>query len=500
MKKKIGFVVIFAALVLGSYAGMGIVTERTFKKNIDVLNQVNGIKVELVQYQRGWFKSHAILNWSMVIPARTIQVNGKSLSEPESNYKTQMLLTIYHGPIIVTNSKLLFGLGYAHSQILLPASYDAKFKEKYTPDSTKPTLDLDVFVSYLNKTRINLDAPQFKLIAKQGHVQFNWAGMVSQIDIASNRKHVDGLLILNGLTWVNDQLQGEIQQVASNYHLDSSNSGFYLGNAHVAIPSVIVAHASQKILEVNQFNMQTHNQMNQGLFDTSLEADLHQLLLNHKTYHDCLIKLAIRNLDAQVLAGINNKLSASQQGGIDGQRLLFSLVPELPQLVNKGAQFEISDLRMGMPQGDIRGHVLIRFPRENISNPFLLMQKITGDGSLTLATAILKDWLKDSVKNRILAIVRYQQAMAKSADQNQPSQNQAQMITPPQNLPNPANPLPLSAADIDKQADLEADKKINKLIQVGLLVPQQPNYSMEFKLADGQLLVNGKVFNPSMLQ
>ena len=36
MKKILGLVVVIAALVLGSYFGMGLITERTINKNINV--------------------------------------------------------------------------------------------------------------------------------------------------------------------------------------------------------------------------------------------------------------------------------------------------------------------------------------------------------------------------------------------------------------------------------------------------------------------------------
>ena len=47
MKKLIGLVVIIAALVLGGYYGMGLVTERTLKKNVAIINQSNCLFVDV---------------------------------------------------------------------------------------------------------------------------------------------------------------------------------------------------------------------------------------------------------------------------------------------------------------------------------------------------------------------------------------------------------------------------------------------------------------------
>src|SRR3990167_1761401 len=129
MEKLIGFIILVAALVLGGYYGMGVLTERAIKKNVDVINQTNGVDVTVTAYQRGLFKSKAMLNWTLNL--------AKPNDKTTKTVVVNMPLTIVHGPIMITNGKVRFGLGYAASHVTLPID-----------ETVKPTLSLAVFVSY----------------------------------------------------------------------------------------------------------------------------------------------------------------------------------------------------------------------------------------------------------------------------------------------------------------------------------------------------------------
>ena len=72
MKKLAGLVIILAALVLGGYYGMGVLTEKTIRKNIEVIDQSNGLHAEIEQYDRGLFSSEAKIKWQLHIPERIV--------------------------------------------------------------------------------------------------------------------------------------------------------------------------------------------------------------------------------------------------------------------------------------------------------------------------------------------------------------------------------------------------------------------------------------------
>src|SRR5690349_5145107 len=122
MKKITGLIIILAVLILGGYYGMGVLTEKTIGKNIEVIDQSNGLYAEIEQYHRGLFSSEAKIKWRLHVPERVVKdANGQMQTLPAQDYNMEMPLTVNHGPIIFTKSRVRFGFGYAEAVFPFPA-------------------------------------------------------------------------------------------------------------------------------------------------------------------------------------------------------------------------------------------------------------------------------------------------------------------------------------------------------------------------------------------
>lgn len=535
MKKLIGLVVIVAALVLGGYYGMGLVTERTLKRNVDVINQSNGLFVDIEQYNRGWFTSTAILDWRLHIPERIVKdKNGQSTTLPAQDHKIQMPITIYHGPVIITDTGVRFGLGYAHSDLTMPLNYANKFADLYTSDSSQPKLRLSLFVNYLNNSRLHIELPEFKLIAKEGGSRFEWFGMDSDFSVSSNLKNIDGNVTIDGVSLLKNKIKAVLGKVTSNYVLNQTTTGLYLGEADFSVPSVDVTENDQNIFKVEQFSARSNSNIDGGLFNSHFKTSVEKLNARGKTYGPALLEMSLKNLDAQILAIINEQVSKMQQGSdTERQQALFALLPQLPKLFSKGAQFEISKLSFVMPEGAVEGDVLVSLPKGDAGNPFQLLQKIQGHGKLKFPAAVLKEFLMISIKQKLISNPPLQQAMLQQIQNNTAAQQQAVVPVEPakttgattsttttsttETVSTAATPVQaptapgasvavqdpskvMTIADIDKQAEIQAEQKLSTLQQTGVLTLQGNEYVVEVNLQQGQLTVNGKPFNSTMLQ
>ena len=404
MKKVIGLVVILAAIILGSYYGMGVVTERTLKKNLDIANHSNGLVVKVLQYDRGWFKSNALLDWHLHVPPRTVKnAEGQVTSVPAKDYEIHMPLSISHGPFIFADSTVKFGLFYADTDLGLPQEYLDELDKQYTADSIKPRINTNIFVSYLNNCRLNINIPPFKLIAKQGGSEFEWLGMLSNISVSSQKSHVDGSVTIEGLNVTKDDTKAILGKTTSDYDLHRTETGLYLGDANLSFPSFLVTKKDQKIFEVEQFDVHSNSNVDQGLFSSDFRSMLDKIYANGKVYGPGVLEISIKNVDAQVLARINEQLTEIQQSS-DAQRqqVFLTLLPEIPKLVSKGAELDVAKLSIVMPEGPVNGSLSIVFPNENIPNPFQLVQKIQGSGKLQIASPVLKAFLQNSVKRKLI--------------------------------------------------------------------------------------------------
>jgi uncharacterized protein YdgA (DUF945 family) len=509
MKKIVGLVVVLAAIILGSYYGMGVITERTLKKNLAIVNQSNGLVVRVTQYERHWFTSNAILDWNLHIPARNVKdANGQITAIPAKDYEIRMPLSISHGPVIFADSTVKFGLGYAKTDLDLPKEYTEELDKQYTADSVKPRINTSIFVNYLNNCRLLVNVPPFKLVTKQGNSEFEWLGMLSDISISSKMSHVDGSVTVDGVNLTKEDMKAALGKTTSDYDLHRTEMGLFLGDANLSFPSFLITKKDQKIFEIEQFDVHSNSDVSQGLFSSDFKSMLDKVYANGKVYGPGVVELSIKNLDAQILAKINEQITNIQQGS-DNQRqqTLLNLIPELPKLVSKGAELVIPKLSMVMPEGPINGNLSIVFPHENIPNPFQLMQKIQGEGKLQIAAPVFKNFLQDSIKRRLLAQLS-QPAPTATAPTEQPApaagtdsteQPASAAATAPTAQPAP-QPTTVNAQDIEQQSAAQAEERIASLIQSGTLTMAGTDYVISIKLSQGQLTVNNQPFNPAMIQ
>jgi hypothetical protein len=134
-----------------------------------------------------------------------------------------MPISIFHGPIIVSDDGIKFGLGYAKSDLVLPQQYMEKFHSYFSDDSSLPKVGLSLSVSYLNKSCLHIDLPNFKLIGKQGNSTFDWFGLNISISASSNLDKVDGKLTLKGVQLIKDKIEANSSLGNSNHKNNTRN-------------------------------------------------------------------------------------------------------------------------------------------------------------------------------------------------------------------------------------------------------------------------------------
>lgn len=504
MKKFAGLVVILAVLILGGYYVTGLITERTLKKNVMMINQSSGLFVDIKQYDRGWFTSLAKLSWRLHIPERLVKnQDGQSTTVPAQDYDLDMPLTIYHGPVIIADSGVKFGLGYASTDLALPPTYDAQFSTMFTPESVKPRVNLNVLVNYLNRSRLRVTVPTFKVISKDGKDEFDWLGLENDVTISSNLDVIKGDLTIDGMHLKKDNMHTTVGKMTSDYDLKETKEGLYLGDAKLSFPSLIIKDNEQTIFELQKFDMYSESNIDSGLFSTYFKASIEKIMAQGKEYGPGVFKMDLKNLDAEVLARINKDSNKLQQGTEqERQQALFNLLPELPKLFGQGAVLDVSELSFVMPEGKLEGELSIKLPKGEITNPFQLIQKVIGEGNIKLPAIVVKNIVTASTKKKLAQQPALQQAIVNEMQNSGTLSDDVNASV----QPNPQQPADSQISadsvnlDIDNRAQAQADQHIAIMVQNGFLVKNGEDYTIEFKLEEGQLFINGKQFNPSMVK
>jgi uncharacterized protein YdgA (DUF945 family) len=484
MKKLAGLIIILAVLVLGGYYGMGVLTERTIKQNVEVINQSNGLFADIEQYNRGWFSSDAKIKWRLHVPERVVKdADGKSQTVPAQDYQMEMPLVVHHGPFIFADNRVRFGMGYAQTEFPFPEQYNKQFDEMFSKDSMKPQLNLNIFVNYLNKSTVELALPDFKLISKDGTGNFDWMGMTSTTYMSSNLDKVEGDIVIKGMAVAKDDTKITMGKVTSEYDLHQTPGGLYLGDATFTLPSFNVVVKDQKMFEISEFILNSSSDIEESLFNTHFTLELKSLFANGQSYGPAELEISLRNLDADVLSRINQQATAMQNGtDAERQQAMMALLPELPKLFSKGAEFEISKLNVKLPQGTVDGSLLVSLPKSDSTNPFEMIQKVQGNAKLRVPTAVVKQLMQQSVIQQIAKQPEMQQALIQQLQGNDPAKA------------NQAAPTP------EQLAAMQTDKQIAALEQSGLITTDGSDYVVEVALDQGKFSVNGKPFDPSMLK
>lgn len=489
MKKITGLIIILAVLILGGYYGMGVLTERTIGKNIEVIDQSNGLYAEIEQYHRGLFSSEAKIKWRLHVPERVIKdANGQMQTLPAQDYNMEMPLTVNHGPVIITKSRIRFGFGYAEAVFPFPAEYIDQFNSQFSDQSVKPQLDLSIFVNYLNESTVDFKVPAFNLIAKEGNGRFEWLGMNAMTIMSSGMKKIAGKVAFDGFNASKDDTKMTVTNVQSDYDLHETPAGLYLGDANFTLPSFNVFVKDQKMFNIDDLVVNSDSDIEQHLFNTHFTVALRSVLANGQNYGPGDLEVVLRNLDADVLAQINQQAAAMQNGNdVQRQQAMLAMLPELPKLLSKGAEFEISKLNVTIPQGQIEGNLYVTLPKGENANPFESIQKVQGKAKLKVPAATVKQIMQQSVLQQIAKQPELQQILAQQLRANQTASQGATQANQP-------------ALTVEQIAVMQADKQINALLQSGVIIVQGTDYMVEVSLEQGKFNVNGKPFDSTMLK
>ncbi|MCH9764211.1 MAG: YdgA family protein [Gammaproteobacteria bacterium] len=505
MKKILLGCFLFFLVVLGGFFVTGLITESTLKKNLVALNEANDFSVDLAHYKRGLFQSTADLKWHVTVSEKiTKKENENTLVIPPKAYTFDMPLAIYHGPVMFENGHFRFGLGSAQGNLSLPKAYISDFLDTFASESTQPTLSMKLFVSYLCKTHLELALPPFQLLTKQNHSQFEWLGMSSDVHFSPESTRLKGHFLLDGLRITGDKFRILLNKVSSAYEAHKAKNGLFLGDAKLDVPILQVSVKKQPEFYLKQLEVSSNNTLENDLFASSFHLAFKTLLSGNETYGPAEFDVGIKKLDANVLAELNqhlNQLHRADTTGGQTQQLLLSLLPQLPKLLGKGAVFEVSAFKLGMPDGTADGSLRIAFPLSKGDGPIQIIPKVIGEGRLQMPASFVKTLLVHSFKQQ--TIQAHEDALADKSDKKSYNNKKILAASTLNAKPDVADKTDsaasLTLAALDQQAVQHADQKLADLIRMGVFQPKGGDYVLELKLSSGRLLVNGHPFNTGML-
>lgn len=476
MKKLTGFLlflIILLILLLGSYYATGYYAQKSIKNNIAFNdNRSDKVTLQLDKYHRGWFNSTASIIVHIKAPQRIVKDSNNAIKRiPASSYKFVIPLIIYHGPIIFSPQGVNIGLAYSYSKINMPEKMVDKYNQMFSKESTKPYIIYSALISFFMNTEEEIDIPKFKAISQDG--SFSWKGLnISNERLAKDDK-IDMEFTGEGFKFKHDKVVSTMDSFSGELDFHRK-MGIWLGEAEFKLPLLEISDGQKIVFKAEDFEVEHDSAIDDGLFNSSMDMSVGKIIMDDKTYGPGVFELSIKNIDAIALAKINQKVSANK--GLSSNSLLFSVLPQLPELLDKGAILELNKFSFELPDGKIHGDLIISLPEQARTNFMQLITKLKGHGKFAAPREVIVAFLNESAKRKLAKQPALRQALLDDA------QSRGEVIVDPQQM-----------------SHIVANKQLAKLIELNVLQKQGHNYVLKFKIENGRFFVNGQPFNKAAL-
>ncbi|MGQ3890697.1 DUF945 family protein [Legionella sp. CNM-4043-24] len=433
MKKWAKIFLSLVVLILASYYVCGRILESTISKNIDAIPDNSLLRVSLNHYQRGWFSSQAQLALSMHVPQQTTtdKTTGAITTTPAADVDVNFPLSMNHGPIIFTDAGIRFGTGHV---------------------STTPETHYQALVSYLNKTILRYTLPSFSVDVKANSdtVHFELGGVRVELRFSPEVDKLDGYLTLNSLKGSDKQNVFQLSELLDDFNVYREQPGLWLGRNHLAIPLIKMNDANRQY-SLEDFDLLVSTDLSDGALNAHYDMSLKQLQVADKHYGPASFKLGLTNLEPSAMAGINQASWAMMQNNQHPELFMLGLVAELPKLLSRGVELNLSELDVTFPEGRLTGNLKFLLPKTVLPDPAQMAQQVRGEGQFRVSAAVVKTLLLESLTRSM-----------------EPQQAQAQ-----------------------------AEQILQQSLSKGLFKVEGDDYVMVIKLENQQLSINGKVMSKS---
>lgn len=465
MKKWTGLLISLLILILIAYYIMGFMVERTLNKNINAIHKTSVASIYLDQYQRGWFSSRANLVLEMHVPAQQVKDDsGMTKNNPPVDLNIKFPLMVDHGPFIFTDSGLRFGLGYV---------------------TTKPQTRYGALISYCNNTIFKYSLPSILTKGKTGpqDYQFEWLGLTAELKISPDIEKVKGYWKAYGFNGDAANVSFKLGKVLNEFKFYYTE-GLWIGQTHLSVPYFTLTADNAKVVEMDAFDLSLGSDISNKLLNYNADINLKKLSINNNTYGPGSFKLSIKNLDPSAMADINKLQWTMLENNQHPELNMLALLADLPKLLSKGSELDLSEMYLTVPDGTITGRLNIVLPQSDISDTAQIMQKAHGEGQFKAPAATVKALITASLEGN------------SSTNQAQ-SNGQTQPTTTRDPVPESSTTSEPINGTVNPEA--QADDIIKNYINKGLLKVEGNYYIVDIKIENQQLFINGKLFSPEML-
>lgn len=491
MRKLLALVIVLVVAALALPYGMGMMAQKQLTRLVNHLNDESpNVNITLNDYHRGWLRSSAKVAVDVVEPSDS----GKADKDLSVSFNE----SITHGPILFTKDGIKFGQAQVTSDVVLSSEVQSKINAFFADQAQKPKVQSDILIKLGGGIVHTFDVPVFNYVHKDKKGEMSWKGLQGKWKIASDMKRIDGHMNFAGFVLDTPTVDITLANVLFKFRQKEALQGLWTGNGEFKLPMLKVEDKGQEKFLLTDFNGSSDSDISNGLLTASLDLQLGKLAVNNVSYGPGTFVSSLKNIDAETLQKLMEKAKQLNQPGIDNnqrQMMMFSLMPMIPTLLDKGAEYEIKELTFQFPEGklDISGYArLLEASKVPGAGPLPqgFKERLDAELNLQVPTALAKKIMLETATKRM----QKQQAMqAMIAKQVQNAQQQNGGANGQQAAASEFKPMTLD--QIKEAAAKNAEQQLGLWVSKGMLTQEGDIYKVKFAFKDGKMTINGQTPN-----
>ncbi len=463
MKRKIGIYVVLIAFIIGAAPYLvGFLVEARFKDVVQVASELESAKVEMVEYDRGWRKSHAVTRVTLsgkLVDGFHASFPGKSTVSTSANAKTINILVthdIRHGPFVQQKegdyANWTFALATIHSALTEEAN-----KKLMAVVGETDVLSMDSEISIDGTTKAKITGKELKIAAdSQEHVL--WKGLTGNWELSRDFKRLQCNMLMPGFDAIFEDKRMIGEDVVFKTERFKTPEGLWLGNVKMDLQKLQIDVAQKTVFTLAGLAASGVTDTENDMIESSGTLRIENFKFGEEQFGPANYSGSVKNISPSVMKSfidIANAMESAPES--EQQQHVDQLLALIPDFLKTRPELVIEDLSLRAPQGEIKSALGIAVggaEANDIKNPQAIIQSIFAKGNVLLPKPLYQEVLGEMVaQGRVKA--------------QQP-------------------------APTEQETTTAVNELIASQVKEGLWQEKGSNLLMEFEFKDSKLMVNGK--------
>lgn len=453
-------IVILLLLVVASPVALGFKIKSDYSLMVDNLSELVEADIQIVEYNRGFFTSSALLE------LRTPSLPGPIKFKEE----------IIHGPIylgLINQGKFPVIGALVKGEMIRPAEAeaDAVMLQLFGNQSPYVYQNIIDFLGNVN-SEAYIPAIDTTLHQESGPTKVNFSGMVLKTRYKSSAQSFTGEGRLNALT-LNSESDINLRGLSFSYSGKIGQNGIMVGDSVISLPKLEVK-SSEDQFAINSFTLRSVTTEQGNLLNSESMLNAREIFVSNERFGPVAFNLSVNGLNAPALKKaqqIQEDMEAKLQSGIPEEQVNAMMMGEmmglLPDLF-KQADIRIDPLSIESELGGLQAQLELSLSGLDQNSPA---------DPMFLLNAINIDFALDIDKRLMHQLVEWQ------------------LLTSDANTQEAGNKTS-RRKDSNAAMQRKVDENIRAMIAENWIVFEDEIYSSQISMHEGQMMMNSKQVDP----